>query len=54
MDSFIRMMNSYIYQLSRELGDIAQELDGVGWAVVSGLLLICGWFFLKGSKIKAA
>jgi hypothetical protein len=53
MDSFFRSLTSYLHRLSRELADIAQHLDGAGWAMVSAALLICGWIFLKGNKIKS-
>ncbi len=53
MDTITRSMTSYAYRLTRELGEIAQQLDGVGWAMVSAALLVCGWIFLKGNKIKS-
>ncbi len=53
MDAFMNNISSYMNRLSVELGDIAQRLDGTGWATISALLLICGWFFLKGNKIKS-
>lgn len=53
MDSITTSFSNYLIRLTRELGEIAQTLDGTGWAIVSGILLIFGWFFLKGSKIKS-
>ena len=44
MDSVMSTISSYMHRLSFELGEIAQRLDGTGWATVSALLLICGWF----------
>jgi hypothetical protein len=53
MDSAMSTISSYMTRLSNELGQIAQRLDGTGWATISALLLICGWFFLKGNKIRS-
>jgi hypothetical protein len=53
METITRSMTSYLYRLSRELGDVAQQLDGTGWVLVSAALLVCGWMFLKGNKIKS-
>lgn len=39
-------------KMGRELCQVAKELDGNGWAMVSVALVICGWFFLKGNKVK--
>ena len=54
MDSFFNNIGNYLIRLTRELGEIAQRLDGTGWVAVSAVLLVCGWFFLRGNKIKAA
>lgn len=54
MDTIIDSVSRYTGKLGSELVDIAKELDTGGWAVVSGVLLVCGWFFLKGSGIRAA
>lgn len=53
MDTITRSMTNYMYRLTREVGEIAQQLDGVGWVMVSAGLLICGWIFLRGNKIKS-
>lgn len=53
MDTITRYLTNYLYRLSREMAEIAQHLDGTGWAMVSAALLICGWFFLRGNKIKS-
>lgn len=53
MDTVSRSLTNYLSRLSRELAEIAQQLDGTGWAMVSAALLVCGWFFLKGNKIKS-
>lgn len=51
MDDFLNYIERYFRVLWNELGDIASQLDGNGWIVISGLLLVCGWFWLKGTKI---
>ena len=53
LDKIIFSGTRFANRLGRELGEIAQSLDGTGWAVVSAVLLVCGWFFLKGNKIKS-
>lgn len=53
METITRWLSNYLLRLARELGEIAQQLDGTGWVLVSAGLLVCGWFFLKGNKIKS-
>ncbi|MEL7499897.1 MAG: hypothetical protein AAFN77_20000 [Planctomycetota bacterium] len=53
MDSIMNSASSYLRKMGSEVGDMAKELDGTGWAIVSVALLICGWFFLRGKKIKS-
>ena len=53
MDAIFNGISRYGTSLVNELGQIAQRLDGTGWAIVSGVLLVCGWFFLKGTKIRS-
>ncbi len=52
VDKILNSLSRYGHTLIQELGDIAQKLDGTGWTIVSAVLLVCGWFFLKGSKIR--
>lgn len=53
MDAVFDFISRYALKLSHELGQIAQRIDGTGWVVVSGVLLVCGWFFLRGNKIRS-
>ena len=53
MDTFFRTLGRYAQSLSNDLGNIAQRLDGEHWAALSAVLLVCGWFFLRGNKIKS-
>ncbi|MFT5300383.1 MAG: hypothetical protein ACI814_001158 [Mariniblastus sp.] len=53
MDWFFGFLSKYVSQLTNELGQIAMKLDGNGWIIVSGILLVTGWCFLKGNKIRA-
>ncbi|MEM7782196.1 MAG: hypothetical protein AAF939_18155 [Planctomycetota bacterium] len=54
MNAFFDFIGRYFANLANELGDIAQKLDANGWAVVCAILLVCGWFWLRGTKITAA
>ena len=53
MGSVMNTVTNYCHRLSMEVGQIAAGLDGTGWALISGALLVCGWLFLKGNKIKS-
>ena len=53
MDAIFNSITRYGTRLINELGQIAQRIDGAGWVVVSAILLVCGWFFLKGNKIRS-
>jgi hypothetical protein len=44
---------NFTSQLFRQMGAAAKQLDGTGWACVSVALVVFGWFFLKGSKIRS-
>lgn len=54
MDSFLNSLGRYFGNLMDELGQIASRLDGNGWICVSVVLLVCGWFWLKGNKVRGA
>lgn len=53
MDAIFDFFSRYAMKLTRELGQIAHKIDGNGWVIISGILLVCGWFFLKGNKIRS-
>ena len=54
MDSFFNSLGRYFVKLSNELGHIASKIDGNGWVCISVVLLVCGWFWLKGNKVRGA
>ena len=54
LDSLGASVENFIRRLLNQLQDAAAHLDFNGWAIVMGILLTCGWFFLRGNKIKAA
>ena len=54
MNSFFDSAQRYTSEMVVEIGEMAKELDGSGWAIVSAVLLVCGWFFLKGKKIRSS
>jgi formate hydrogenlyase subunit 3/multisubunit Na+/H+ antiporter MnhD subunit len=53
MDAIFNGISRYGTKLINELGQIAQKMDGTGWVILSAVLLVCGWFFLKGNKIRS-
>ena len=53
IDKVFSTIGKYASFFFNELGDIARHLDGTGWAGVTAVLLVCGWFFLKGNKIRS-
>lgn len=54
MNSFLNSAKRYASEMAYEIGEMAKELDGSGWAIVSAVLLVFGWFFLKGKKIRSS
>ncbi len=54
MDAIFNYVGRYITLLLNELGQIASRIDGGGWACLSAVLLVLGWFWLKGDKVKGA
>lgn len=54
MDAFLNQIGSYISALLNDLGQIASRIDGNGWVCLSVVLLVMGWFWLKGDKVKGA
>jgi len=54
MDAFLNSMGRYVTTLIIELGQIASRIDGNGWVCLSAVLLVVGWFWLKGDKVKGA
>ena len=54
MDAILNNIGQYITQLINELGQIASRIDGNGWVCLSAVLLVFGWFWLKGDKVKGA
>jgi len=54
MDAFFNSLGRYVTGLFDELGDIASRIDGSGWCAISGVLLVCGWFWLRGNKVRGA
>ena len=54
MDAILNSIGRYVTQLINELGQIASRIDGHGWACISLALLVFGWFWLKGDKVKGA
>ncbi|MFK7766932.1 MAG: hypothetical protein AB8B55_06890 [Mariniblastus sp.] len=53
IDDILTFIGKYITLLFNELGDIAQYLDGTGWAGLAIVLVVSGWFFLKGNTIRS-
>ena len=53
IDRVFSTIGKYASFFFNELRDIARHLDGTGWAGVTAVLLVCGWFFLKGNKIRS-
>ena len=47
-------MENFINRLLGQLQQAAAHLDFNGWAIVMAVLLTCGWFFLRGNKIRGA
>lgn len=47
-------VENFFRRLVGQLQQVAAELDFNGWAIVMAVLLTCGWFFLRGDKIKSA
>jgi len=47
-------VENFIRRLLGQLQQAAAQLDFTGWAIVMVVLLTCGWFFLRGSKIQGA
>lgn len=54
MDAFFNSLGRYITQLINELGQIAHHIDANGWVCISAILLVLGWFWLKGNKVRGA
>ena len=54
IDSLGASVENFFRRLLGQLQQAAAQLDFNGWAIVVAVLLTCGWFFLRGSKIKAA
>ena len=54
MDALLNSGGRYITNLINELGQIASHIDGNGWVCISAVLLVMGWFWLKGNKVKGA
>jgi len=54
MDAFFNFIGRYLNQLFRELGQITRHIDGNGWVCISAVLLVLGWFWLKGNKVRGA
>ena len=53
MESITSKLSLYLSRLGSEMVDIAKELDTTGWVLVMSVMLVCGWFFLKGNKIRS-
>ena len=54
MDAILSSVGRYLTKLLNELGDIASRMDGNGWVCLSVVLVVCGWFWLKGNKVRGA
>ena len=48
------LVQRFIGRLLGQLQDAAIRLDTTGWVVVMAIVLVCGWFFLRGSHIQGA
>ena len=48
------LVQRFIGRLLGQLQDAAIRLDITGWVVVMAIVLVCGWFFLRGSHIQGA
>jgi len=46
-------VEDFIRRLLNQLTQLTAELNFEGWAVLVALLLVCGWYFLQGNKIKS-
>ena len=53
MDSILNQMGGYLHQVINELGQIASRINGNGWVCISVVLLVAGWFWLRGEKIRS-
>jgi len=54
MDAILNYLGGYLTLLLNELGQIASRINGQGWVCLSAVLLVLGWFWLKGDKVKGA
>jgi hypothetical protein len=49
----INNLNHFFNRLISQLGNAIKSLDENGWIAVCCIMLVCGWFFLKGNKVQA-
>ncbi len=54
LDSLGALVENFVRRLLWQLQEAASQLDFNGWAIVMVVLLTCGWFFLRGEKIRGA
>jgi len=54
MDALLNGIGRYVTTLINELGQIASRIDGNGWVCLSAVLIVLGWFWLKGNKVRGA
>ena len=53
MDNILNKISYFFRNLINEMGSIASSMSSEGWLVVVACLLICGYFWLRGNKIKS-